>query len=81
MPGPRVRAALKPALLSATACGSRRRPTNSGTADCQAGPFMALPTPSAKVSSSRLQAVSWPIAASVARAAAQASIQSWQQIR
>ena len=34
-----------------------------------------------KVSSSRLQEVSWPIAASVARAAAQASIQSWQQIR
>ena len=76
--GPTVRARLKPALLSAIAGRSCGPETISGTMACQAGAFMALPSPMQKVSARRFQWLSRPKKASTARVAATPIIQTWQ---
>ena len=76
--GPMVRARLKPALFRAMAGRSSGPDTISGTMACQAGAFMALPSPMQKESASRFQWSSRPKKASTARVDATAIIQTWQ---
>ena len=78
--GPIVRARLKPALFSAMAGRSCGPETISGTTACQAGAFMALPSPMQKERPSRLQWSSLPKKARMASVAATAIIQTWQQM-
>ena len=76
--GPTVRARLNPALLRAIA-GRRCGPeTISGTTACQAGAFMALPSPMQKLKARRFQWSSRPVKASTASVAATPIIQTWQ---
>src|SRR5688572_9017963 len=74
--GPTARATLNDRLLRATACGSSRRPTSSGTVACQAGELIAVPSPMAKAQPRSDQAVIRPVRVSRPRAAAPTSIQS-----
>jgi hypothetical protein len=61
--------------MAGLSCGPE---TISGTTACQAGPFMALPSPMQKASASRFQCVSQPKKASTARTAATPIIHTWQ---
>src|SRR6266545_7731801 len=73
--GPVARARLNPALLSATAVGSSRRGTSSGTIACQAGALSAPPRPIRNVSVSRIAGVIKPSMVSTPSSTATASIQ------
>src|SRR5215217_4892060 len=80
MAGPLARAKLNPALFSATAAGSSRRGTSSGTIACQAGALSAPPSPIKNVSSNNSAGVIQPIIVSTPSSAATASIQIWVRI-
>src|SRR5258708_4286384 len=66
---------LNPTLPRATAAGSSRRGTSSGTMACHAGPLAAAPRPSRKVKPSSDQGVIQPASVSTPRTAAVAAIQ------
>ena len=76
--GPIVLARLKPALFRAIAGRSCEAGTISGMTACQAGVFMALPSPIRKLNATRFQAVSPPNRASTAMIPETISIQIWQ---
>ena len=79
--GPTARARLTATPLSASADGKSRRPTSSGMIACQAGAFSALPVPTRKVNSRRLQTFAPPSSVSPPRAALARSIQLCVTIR
>src|SRR5215212_7028285 len=73
--GPVARARLNPALFSATAVGSSRRGTSSGTIACQAGALSAPPKPIRNVSESRIAGAIKPSTVRTPSSTATASIQ------
>ena len=78
--GPMARAMLNAMALSVTAAASSSAPTISRTAVCQAGPFSAVPMPSAKVRSSRPAGSRWPSIRSTASQIETSAIHSWAMI-